>query len=179
MWKGCLAPIMGDRGQLGNCPQSSQGTLRPLVSSLWREKQWGSGSGLADLVAEEAEWWMRYPGRALDLHSCRYFHSPSSVKVIYVFAVRRKPLCGCPRIGSGLLHIEIPQKALRPRKPQSLCLPLRDGCVVFPWSHVTQGYIYFWGCSLSQHMCLGKDIPECLRHWDMFLSNRNDSLYSF
>lgn len=27
---------------------------------------------------------MRYPGRALDLHSCKHFYSPSAMKVIYV-----------------------------------------------------------------------------------------------
>ena len=103
---------------------------------------------------------MWYPGRALDLHSSRYFHSPSAMNVIYVSGKERKPVCGCPRLCLWAVAYGNTQKALRPRRPPKLCLQSGTSCVISSRTQLTQWYICFWGSSLRRQMYLGKGISD-------------------
>lgn len=58
-------------------------------------------------------------GRALDLHSCGYFHSPSATRVIYVSGSEKETCLWLPKATLWAAPCGNTQKALRPRRPKS------------------------------------------------------------
>lgn len=75
---------------------------------------------------------MRYLGRALDLHSCRYFHSPSAMKVIYVFGSEKESVYGYPRLCLWAIAYGNTSEGTQAKKVQKSLFQSGDSCVISP-----------------------------------------------
>lgn len=109
---------------------------------------------------------MRYPGRALDLHSCRYFHSPSAMRVMHVSGSEKETCLWLPEaMPLGRCIWKYPRRHSGQEGPKVLRAFIQ-GTAVFSLMNTAHTMVHHFLRLLPQWRNVPGEgaISECLHH---------------